>query len=198
MKAQSNYMLKKISKNLDFYFNLATDEDIKNGKMWYNEGREICKDVASKYNTTTLIAAGVISALSPRNKWEQNIKDAYKVFEAIKQGLNAEDIKVCTFHTNKFKAFAIARSEVKITDKSLKTFNFVNNLASDSNYYLTVDIWHLRACFNNSIKIDNASIGRIAYGQIKDLTIAKAKELGLKGYELQAILWLTVQKHYTY
>lgn len=196
MKRQSRYMLNKISKNLDFYFNLATKEDIKDGKNWYDEGREICKDIAYNYNTTTLIAAGVISALSPRNKWEQNIKDAYKVFEAVNKGLNAEDIKVCTFHTNKFKAFAIAKGDVEITDKSLKTYNFVNNLASESNAYLTVDVWHIRACFNNFIDINSSAMGRVAYEQIKKLTIAKAKSLGLKGYEYQAILWLTVQKYY--
>jgi hypothetical protein len=199
MKKLSKYKLNKISKNLDFFFNLATTEDITNGKQWYSVGRNVCVDICSKYdNVDTLKAASVISALSPRNKWEQNIKDAYKVFDAVKNGLNAEDIKVCTFHTNKFKAFAIAKGEVQITDKSLKTYNFVNNLASESNDYLTIDIWHLRACFNNSIKIDKANIGRVAYGQIKDLTITKAKDLGLKGYELQAILWLTVQKHYVY
>jgi hypothetical protein len=116
------------------------------------------------------------------------------VFEAVNKGLNAEDIKVCTFHTNKFKAFAIAKGDVEITDKSLKTYNFVNNLASESNAYLTVDIWHIRACFNNFIDINSSAIGGGAYEQIKKLTIAKAEDLGLKGYEYQAIIWLTVQK----
>ncbi len=198
MKELTKYKLNKISKNLDHYFNLANKEQIKNGKNWYKNANNICKDIAQKYNTTEIIAAGVISALSPRNKWKQNIIDSYKVFEAIKDGLSAEDIKVCTFHTNKFKAFNIALGNVEITDKSLKTYNFVNNIAYLDNDFSTVDIWQLLACFNDMIKINNASIGRLAYEQIKQLTINKANKLGLKGFEFQAILWLSVQQNYNY
>ena len=193
MKKLTPYQLTKISRNLDYYFNKATKQEIKTGLNWYKEANNICKDIATKYNTTTLIAAQVISALSPRNKWDKNIKDSYKVFEAIKNGIPAESIKVSTFHTNKFKSYAIINNNVQITDKSLKTYNFVNNIALLSNEHLTIDIWHLRACFSRTIKIDKASIGRIAYQQIKELTIKKANKLGIKGYELQAIVWGSIR-----
>jgi len=74
MKKLTPYQLTKISRNLDYYFNKATKEEIKTGLNWYKEANNICKDIATKYDTTALIAAQVISALSPRNKWEQNIK----------------------------------------------------------------------------------------------------------------------------
>lgn len=196
MKKLTKYYLKSISNNLDDIFNMANENEIAYGKRWYIDANEICKDITVKFNTNTVVAANVISSLSPRNKWKQNIKDAYKLFEATKLGLSPEDIKVCTFHTNKFKAFNAVNNNVLITDKSLKTFNFVNNMAFLSEEHLTVDIWHLRACFNKLIKIDNASIGRIAYEQIKNLTIRKAKSLGFKGYEFQAIIWLVMQRTY--
>lgn len=195
MKALSKYKLNKISNNLDLLFNIASYEDIKNGKNWYNEANKICKDISKKYKVTPFVAAGVISSLSPRNNWKQNILDAHKVFQAIKDNLQPEDIKVCTFHNNKFKAFEIAKGNRTINNSSLKTYNFVNNISNDSNEYLTIDIWHLRACFLNDIKINNANIGKLAYEQIKQLTINKASKLGLKGYEYQAILWLTTQKY---
>lgn len=198
MKKLTKYQLKKISSNLDYFFNNATKNEIKQGKLWYKNANDICKDIAQKYNTNVLTAANVISALSPRNKWNQNIKDAYKVFDAQKNNLHPEDIKVCTFHKNKFKAFNCIQNKVLITDKSLKTYNFVNNMAHLDNDFLTVDIWHLRACFNKSIQINSAAIGRIAYKQIKELTIKKANILGLKGFELQAIIWLTTQRLYKY
>lgn len=193
MKKLKPYQLTKISKNLDYYFNKATKEEIKEGKEWYKNAHDICKDIAAKYSTTTLIAAQVISALSPRNKWRQSVKDTYKVFEAVKFGLHPEDIKVCTFHSNKFKAFNIISNNLQITDKSLKTFNFVHNIAFLSNQHLTVDIWHLRACFSRMIQIDKANTGRIAYQQIKSLTIKKADEVGLKGYQYQAIVWGSIR-----
>jgi len=193
MKELSKYKLSKISKNLDHFFNLASNEQINQGIDWYKIANKEATKIAKKYNLDVYKVAQVISALSPRNKWKQNIKDANKLCEAYVLGLHPTDIKVCTFHSNKFKAFNILASNVRITNNSLKTFNFVNNIAYLNNDFLTIDIWHLRACFNNMIKINNASIGKLAYEQIKQLTLKKAAKLGLKGFEFQAILWLSAQ-----
>tara|TARA_R110002124_G_C8814601_1_gene503445 strand:+ start:390 stop:986 length:597 start_codon:yes stop_codon:yes gene_type:complete len=195
MKKLSKYKLKKISNNLDHFFNIASDQEILAGQNWYKNANLEANKIAKKYDLDIYKVAQVISALSPRNKWEQNLKDADKVSEAFNLGLHPTDIKVCTFHSNKFKAFNILASNTVITINSLKTYNFVNNIAYLHNDYLTVDIWHLRACFNNMIKIDSATIGKIAYQQIKDLTIKKANKLGLTGFEFQAIIWLSAQKN---
>jgi hypothetical protein len=196
MRKLSQYQLRKINKNLDFFFNSATKKDIKNGLDWYKDANLQAQKISKKYDIDVYKVSQVISALSPRNKWSQNLKDADKVCEAYKLGLHPTDVKVCTFHTNKFKAFNILNNNVNITTKSLKTFNFVNNIAFLDNDSLTVDIWHLRACFKDSIKIDSAQIGKLAYQQIKKLTIKKANKLGLKGFEFQAILWLSTQRYF--
>ena len=193
MKELSKYKLNKISKNLDKFFNIATDDQIKEGLKWYQEANKIVLNIATEYKIDPYKVASVLSALSPRNKWKQNIADTIKVCKAWTEGKTPEDIKVCTFHTNKFKAFAILDNKVKITDKSLKTFNFVRNIAFLDPTALTVDIWHLRACFDKIIKIDNASIGRVAYRQIKKLTLAKAEKLGITGFEFQAIVWTSIR-----
>tara|TARA_R110001606_G_C15314615_1_gene643998 strand:- start:442 stop:1038 length:597 start_codon:yes stop_codon:yes gene_type:complete len=195
MKKLSKYKLKKISNNLDHFFNIASDQEILAGQNWYKNANLEANKIAKKYDLDIYKVAQVISALSPRNKWEQNLKDANKLCEAYTVGLHPTDIKVCTFHSNKFKAFNILASNTVITINSLKTYNFVNNIAYLHNDYLTVDIWHLRACFNNMIKIDSATIGKIAYQQIKDLTIKKANKLGLTGFEFQAVIWLSAQKN---
>ena len=195
MKQLSKYRLGKISKNLDSLFNLATNEQINQGIEWYKIANKEANKIAKKYNLEVYKVAQVISALSPRNKWKQNIKDANKLCEAYTLGLHPTNIKVCTFHNNKFKAFNILASNIQITNNSLKTFNFVNNIAYLNNDFLTIDIWHLRACFNNMLKISSATIGKIAYEQIKQLTLKKAAKLGLKGFEFQAILWLSAQKN---
>ena len=192
MKQLTKYQLNKISRNLDKWFNLATKEEIKEGLEWYKKANDICKDIAQKFNTSELIGAGVISALSPRNKWEQNIKDAYKVFKAIEYGKGPNDIKVCTFHTNKFKAFEIAKGNKVISPDSQKTFAFVNNIAHLDNNFVTTDVWHLRACFNKTMN----SCGKLAYNQIQKLTIKKADKLGLKGFEYQAIIWASIRNKF--
>lgn len=196
MKKLSNYKLQKISKNLDFFFNIATKQDIKDGLSWYKDANKQAINIAKKYNLDVYNVAQVISALSPRNKWKQNLKDADKVCEAFILGLYPTEIKVCTFHTNKFKAFNILANNINISNNSLKTFNFVNNIAYLNNDFLTVDIWHLRACFKDKISINSATIGKTAYQQIKRLTIKKANKLNLQGFELQAIIWITAQKYF--
>ena len=196
MKKLSNYKLQKISKNLDFFFNIATKQDIKAGLSWYENANKQAVNIAKKYNLDVYKVSQVISALSPRNKWNQNIKDADKVCEAFILGLHPTEIKVCTFHTNKFKSFNILANNISITNNSLKTFNFVNNIAYLNNDFLTVDIWHLRACFKDKININSATIGKTAYQQIKRLTIKKANKLNLQGFELQAIIWITTQKYF--
>jgi hypothetical protein len=192
MKQLTKYQLNKISKNLDKWFNLATKEEIKEGLEWYKKANDICKDIAENFNTSEIIVASVISALSPRNKWEQNIKDAIKVFEAIEEGKEANDIKVCTFHTNKFKAFEIAKGNKTISPDAQKTFAFVNNIAHLDNNFVTTDVWHLRACFNKTM----SSCGKLAYNQIQKLTIKKADKLGLKGFEYQAVIWSSIRNKF--
>ena len=195
MKKQSKYELQKISRNLDYFFNLATPEDVKQGKRWYKEANQFCIDTAKEYNTDPLKVASVVSALSPRNRWEQNLIDAKKVFQAIQEGKEAEEIKVCTFHKNKFKAFELAKGNIFITEDSPKTFNFVRNIAHLDPTALTVDIWHIRACLKQFKSISTAQIGKVAYKQIKDLTIKKANKLGLTGFEYQAVIWLATQNN---
>ena len=195
MRKQTTNELKKISRNLDYFFNLATTEQIKEGREWYQLANDFCKITALEYNTDPLKVASVVSALSPRNKWSQNLKDAKKVFQAISEGKEANDIKVCTFNKNKFKAFELAKGNTFITEDSPKTFNFVRNIAHLDPSAVTIDIWHLRACLRQFKSINNAQIGKVAYNQIKALTIKKAHKLGLTGFEYQAIIWISAQSN---
>jgi hypothetical protein len=193
MKQLTDTQLAEINSNLDNYFALATDSDIDNGIAWYKQAHYICKDLAKQYNTKLETVASIISALSPRNKWPQNIKDTITVLDAIHRDLTPDDIKVCTFHRNKHKAFLLGKDQASITDKSLKTFSFVNNIANLDASYVTIDVWHLRACFGRTI---NTTPNRKAYDQIRRLTLAKAESKGLKGFEYQAIIWNSVKNNF--
>lgn len=196
MKKLTKYQLSKISRNLDYFFNSATNLQILEGKAWYKNANRIVFKLAKKYNHDLFTVANVLSALSPRNKWEQNIKDTETVLKAVNEGKEPTQIKVCTFHSNKFKAFNIARGNLIIDKLSPKTYNFTKNIAHLDREALTVDIWHLRACLKQFKSINSAQIGKLAYQQIKSLTIKKAEKIGLKGFEYQAIIWISTQTHY--
>lgn len=194
MKKLSRYMLKNIENNLIQAFDSTNEKQLNQGREWYIKANEICKDLAQRFNTDTMTAAAVISALSPRNKWERNILDAYSVFQAVKDGKGPESVKVCTFNNNKERAFKIASGETTITKDSLKTYNFMQNIANLSDEHVTVDIWHLRACFNKSIKIFNTKVGALAYQQIKNVTVKAAQMFNLKPFELQAAIWVSIRQ----
>ena len=193
MKELTTKQLAEVNSNLDNYFALATDIDIDNGIAWYKQAHYICKDLAERYNTKLETVASIISALSPRNRWPQNIKDTKTVLDAIHSGLSPDQVKVCTFHKNKEKAFLLAKEQTLITEKSLKTFSFVNNIAKLDKASITIDVWHLRACFGTTIR---STPSRKAYDQIRLLTIEKAKQKGLNGYEYQAIIWNSVKNNF--
>ena len=193
MKELTTKQLAEVNSNLDNYFALATNRDIDNGIAWYKQAHYICKDLANRYNTKLETVASIISALSPRNRWPQNIKDTKTVLDAIHSGLSPDQVKVCTFHKNKEKAFLLAKEQTSITEKSLKTFSFVNNIAKLDKASITIDVWHLRACFGTTIR---STPSRKAYDQIRLLTIEKAKQKGLNGYEYQAIIWNSVKNNF--
>jgi len=189
----TQYQKQTISKRLDVLFNQATTSDIKEGKAWYPTAYNEAQKLSVEFNLCPLKCAGVISALSPNNKWTQNLKDAHKVCQAYTDGKQPEDIKVCTFNTNKFKAFAILRGDVEITNDSRKTYSFIRNVGHLDADRVTIDVWHLRACYGK----DKGTPTQFVYDQLEALTLRKAHKLGLKGYEYQAIIWVAIRKIYT-
>ena len=81
-------------------FTLATSQEVQYGVDWYATALKIASRIASKYGTTTEVAAGVIAALSPNNRWERNIIDAEAMIKCWSAGGTDEDIlavKVCTY-----------------------------------------------------------------------------------------------------
>ena len=49
------------------------------GTVWYSEAQQFARLMAQTYTVTGEVAAGVISALSPNNKWERNKYDTIQV-----------------------------------------------------------------------------------------------------------------------
>jgi len=182
------YQKSKIRKNLQDIYKDANLNDKRNGKKWYNTAHEIClKLQQDNKNLFTLEqVAGVISALSPRNKWERNLLDAANVLRAVRLKKTPEAIKVCTFNKNKQKAFNIANNKETIKETSKKTYSFVNNIARLDENYITIDLWHLRACFSTTIK---TGLTPKNYEIIQDITLQEAHKVGLKGFEYQAVIW---------
>ena len=93
---------------LAVFFN-ATDLETINGADWYPTANNAALIMAERYSVSLEIAAGVIAALSPNNRWERNLTDADSMIRAYSIGGHnaADSIKVGTYNANKIKALAI-------------------------------------------------------------------------------------------
>jgi len=54
---------------------------------WYEEAMQFADYISITFNISKVVAAGVISALSPNNKWERNKIDAFNLIQAYVDGL---------------------------------------------------------------------------------------------------------------
>ena len=54
MKKLSKYKLHKISKNLDYFFNIATKKEIRQGLLWYKKANIEAKHISQLYNINIL------------------------------------------------------------------------------------------------------------------------------------------------
>ena len=187
-----------ILRNLRGWLGESTPADIEAGLVWYGEAMDYARHLSAWFDKTRKVSAGVISSLSPNNKWERNKIDAFTVMQAVRDGLGPDDVKVCTYDANKRKAFAIARGDESILRKSPKTYAFAMNVGENSADHVTVDKWHMRACLTSSRKRVQVQERPTAmqYKRIEGLTARLAKRKGFKGYELQAIIWVTIKRHW--
>lgn len=202
MKTQqiSKKELTAVKKRLTRIYRRADTNTRLQGLTWYHDAyiwiRETCE--ALNYNFSTTQIAGVLSALSPQNKWERNKIDTINLLNGVRYG-NGSRVKVCTFNKNKEKALQIARGHKTPCEviKAPKTASFISNIAHLDPSRVTIDRWHLRACFGTKPgEKDVPTPTPTKYAQLEKLTIEQAKMYGLEGYQFQAIIWEQLKKEW--
>tara|TARA_R110000744_G_scaffold23967_2_gene60513 strand:+ start:239 stop:853 length:615 start_codon:yes stop_codon:yes gene_type:complete len=167
------------------------------GIDWYSEAQSFCENVSQDYFMSAYDVAVITAILSPNNKWERNKIDAITVIKAHKIGLTSDKVKVCTYNANKIKAFDYLNGLVDLVRKSPKTHSFAMNVGLLSAEHITIDKWHLRACVctpTDGVVDAVESCTMAQYRRIEMLTSSVAQEYHLKGYEIQAIIWVMIKK----
>lgn len=91
----------------------ANEAEIQEGLSWYARADQVARSLAARYlNDDYYLAAGIIAALSPNNRWERNIIDAEALIKTFTLGEDYDALKVCTFSKNKDKAIRILKGEL--------------------------------------------------------------------------------------
>jgi len=184
---------------LNYWYNESTLEERELGKVWYDEAKEYVKILSLRFDTPQLICAGVVSALSPNNRWGRNKLDAHTVLDAVKKGLSADQVKVCTYNNNKLKAFAIARGDIKILKQSPKTYAFAKNISGEDINKVTIDKWHLRAIQtrSSSPRECKTTVTPLQYKLLEKDCQKVAQKYNINPSTLQATIWVTIRNRWT-
>ena len=181
------------SSNILKVYKQSTDQDKSDGISWYRDALEFCETIALDYGMSVYVVAGVVTALSPRNKWDRNKQDALALIKAHANNDSIDDVKVCTFSANKNKAVTIiktcsAMDQVVYTLKGPKMIEFFNCIVG------VVDVCidgHAFAIWEGErITLANVpSIGVKLRRVIKADYIKAAKKVKITPSELQAVTW---------
>ena len=183
-----------ISKRLLGLYNQATVEEIEKGLAWYYEANLYARQLASDYFVEPSVAASVISCLSPFVTWEANKKDAKRFLSGYHNGLDImERVRVGTFNNNKRRAMlCLTNLDGVMTGKAPKTYAFYRNIMLDSRH-VTIDRHAYKALVGKQ-RAGGESITLKRYRAAEATYKDTADSLGLKGYELQAIVWLVYKR----
>jgi hypothetical protein len=176
--------------NIINVYDQATQADVLKGSQWYSNARLIAEHMSREYDVPIEQCVAVMSALSPRNRWENNIEDARTVLRAFKEGKGEGDVKVHTFNKNKTKAFEVLRQgNPGLVTTSNKTRAFFDNIVNPYSDKVTVDV-HAYSVYNGE-RLSKPSISNSKYKEVSDSYKEAATQIGVKPYELQAITWVT-------
>ena len=182
--------------NILAVYNLATTDEIKDGVTWYRRAYLDCRKIAIKHKVPIHIVVGVVSALSPNNKWERNIVNAEDLCKAFINGQDMDSIKVSTYHKMKQKAWHILETMPSYDEtitilNGKKIVSFFRNISGDETD-ITID-GHARNIYYNDrqgLTTPNTNIRKLEYLDIQKAYLRASKKLGIKAYELQAITWV--------
>jgi len=170
------YTTRQLTDNIVRAYDRSTEAQKLGGRQWYCQAEMHAKILAESAGSKEH-AAAVISHLSPRTKWDTNLKAAYSL---IQTGDASRVFK---------RSKALAHKALK-SDKPLETINgpkcqsFAANILGDQKR-VTVDVWAMRTALGKEIDLNKSMYRAIEYA----FQLA-AKRVGETPRNLQAIVWL--------
>lgn len=181
-----------IRNNILDIFSAQTFDDFIDGSNWYENAHNLALDIANAKRVSPVNGAAVISHLSPRTTWDRNVDGAMWVggiTDKRPPGLMSRNVE------NAFKALDASEPWSTFSPTARKTIAFARNIL-DMNYEnglepITLDAWALRIA-----GVPETYIGRKGvYDAIEHCYRLAAKQVGIKGSDIQAITWVTVRRN---
>ena len=173
-------------------FSRATESQFNEGMEWYSNAHKFALSLSQDVRK----AAGVIAALSPRQRWETNMKGAVKIFRAFDNHSSIVP-NVGGVYKNVDKAWRIVNGEdpevVLVSTnpkKYYKVRRFFRNILGEQNL-VTIDYLTARVALDNTPEYVTGKL----YLEIEKRFQKIAEKLKLPPRELQAICWLVEREN---
>jgi len=180
--------------NITSVYRDADETQHAEGLLWYSDAQKAAHNIAVKYDIAVYIAAAVIAALSPNNKWSRNIVNADALIGAFIRGDGLLSVKVSTYNKMKQKAWDIlaARPDydgAKRMLKGQKITSFFCDIMGEFN--VTIDGHARNIAYGERVGLtdDRTNIGVREYRALQAAYEEAARRVGLMPYQLQAITW---------
>ena len=201
MARKKGIYARDIAKHTDQYvdnilnmYHLASEDDIDNGRTWYNRASQFCQTLADGYGRTLADVAGIMSCLSPATSFEQNVIDTVNVLA----GNDHESVS--TYGPQHLKALDIRDGGIRPVDVvgENKTAAFWLNIVNPTtNGRVTVDRHSARVAVDVNMTADQSYyyINTPAkYAILENAYQLAAGKIGVLPHVLQAITWLTYRR----
>lgn len=175
-------------RNLRYYLNLATPEQVKEGLAWYGESaRAEIERIALECQLDYSAVAGVVALLSPRVRWYQNVADAERFCRAYRSERACPIAAGLPANRRKAWQWLHTRNYSLITGNKVSAF--YANLTGDETR-VTVDTWATRAA--TKCKLDAIDTPK-RYYVLQTAYQRLAAETGYTPAQVQAIVWVTIR-----
>jgi uncharacterized protein (DUF2252 family) len=177
----------KMKRTIEKIMDKTTPRTLEDGTIWYKRLNRFCRDLGEKYNQPVWKVTAIMSALSPRTSFANNIHDTEQL---LKHGRNAY-----------LKSPLFRKKAVAILDASC--YNEVRSLFKEQTGRKTLSFWeNMNDLNSNRVTIDVHMIRHLGIeGSLTDKKYREAekaiqdyaKEVNIKPYQLQAVIWCTVR-----
>jgi hypothetical protein len=155
----------------------ATLRQVEQASKWYHEANAVAREVASNMTLDIERASCIVSAFSPRQRWDINVRQAL----AFSVGM---EVKGLTNNINMANASLVYGFDAL---KGQKTNAFARAIAGDESA-VVVDVWMCRAA-----NIGTDSPNKSQYQFISDAVCDAAAMFGLTPRTAQALIWIIVR-----
>ena len=182
-------------RNILKIYDQATPCEVDAGVTWYASANAECCAIAKANSLHINRVVGVVSALSPNNKWHRNLNDARNMVTTYKEGGHVEDVTVCTYRAMRSKAWSVLDADTSELPDVLTILNgqkikaFAECILGNDTCVIDGHAYNIAQGKRLSLTSDKVNVGVRVFRELQAAYVRAGKLRDLKGYEMQAITW---------